>query len=436
MIHRSSKHVAFRNELLRSQAVQPSNALAYELAYASALGLERTARFAGRFWSQPLLRMLTGPFAASIEAAAILTRRSLAAMSAKPAWRIATANMGVEVVPVSIHVADAQPFGDLVHFDKGAKSADQPKILLVAPKSGHYATLLRDTVERLVPDADVYITDWRNARDVPVEAGRFDIEDYVDYLLNWIDVLGPGVHVIGVCQPAPLALVAAAKRETQHNKPQIGSLTLMGGPIDPAAAETEVTRFADRTSMATLQRNTIHRVAHAYAGRGRSVYPGAIQLSAFMSMNPERHAKAFRDQWLDLLHGDETKTTRHDAFYDEYLAVMDMTAEFYLSTVERIFKNKEVARDAFTLHGEQVSFAAMNRTPLFVVEGGLDDVAAPGQCAAALGLTTGLPRRLKRHHVEADAGHYAIFSGSRWRESIAPKVLDFINGQDAARAVQ
>lgn len=413
--------------------MQPPNVLAYELAHASSLNLQRSARLVGRFWSQPAMRALAGPLASSIEAAATMTQRALAAMSAKPDWRIASTVMGKQVVPVTPRVADARPFGDLVHFSKGAKSSGQPKILLVAPKSGHYATLLRDTVERLLPESDLYITDWRNARDIPVEAGRFDVEDYVEYLLNWFDVLGPDVHVIGVCQPAPLALVAAARREAQHNRAQIGSLTLMGGPVDPGAAETEVTRFADRTSMAQLKRTSVHRVPHAYAGKGRSVYPGSIQLSAFMAMNPERHAKAFRDQWFDLAAGDVGKAARHDAFYDEYLAVMDMTAEFYLSTVERIFKNREVARDAFTLRGRPVSLAAMRRTPLFVIEGGRDDVAAPGQCFAALGVTAGLPRRLKRHHVEADAGHYAIFSGSRWRNSIAPRILDFINRQDASR---
>jgi poly(3-hydroxybutyrate) depolymerase len=413
--------------------MQPANVLAYELAHASALNLQRSAKLARRFWSQPFLRVLTGPVAASIEAAAILTQRSLAAMSAKPDWRIATVKMGDEVAPVSVEVADAQPFGDLVHFSKGAKSKGQPKILVVAPKSGHYATLLRDTVERLLPESDLYITDWRNARDVPMEAGQFDVEDYVDYLLNWFDVLGPDVHVVGVCQPAPLALIAAAKREAQHNRAQIGSLTLMGGPIDPGAAETEVTRFADRTSMAQLRRLAVHRVPHAYAGKGRAVYPGSMQLSAFMAMNPERHASAFRNQWLDIATHKAEKVARHNAFYDEYLAVMDMAAEFYLSTVERIFKNKEVACDMFTLHGEPVSLAAMRRTPLFVIEGGRDDVAAPGQCAAALDLAANLPRRLKRHHVEPDAGHYAIFSGSRWRNAIAPKILDFINRQDGAR---
>ena len=246
---------------------------------------------------------------------------------------------------------------------------------------------------------------------------------------------GPNLQVIGVCQPAPLALVAAARREAQHTRAQIGSLTLMGGPIDLGAAETEVTRFADKTSIAQLSRASVHRVPHAYAGRGRAVYPGSLQLSAFTAMNPERHARAFCNQRLDLATRQADKVARHDAFHDEYLAVMDMTAEFYLSTVERIFKNREVAEDRFTLRGAPVSLAAMRLTPLFVVEGGRDNVAAPGQYSAALDVTAGLPRRLKRHHVETDAGHYAIFSGSRWRKSIAPKILDFINRQDAARGV-
>jgi poly(3-hydroxybutyrate) depolymerase len=414
--------------------MQPSNVLAYELAHLSARSIERSAQLAGKFWSQPLMKMFGGPVAASMEAASILTQRSLSALVTKPGWRIDEVRVGLRDVPVNVRIADAQPFGDLIHFDKGRAAKDQPKILLVAPKSGHYATLLRETVARLLPEADVYLTDWRNAREVPVEAGKFDIEDYVDYLLNWFDVLGPDLHVIAVCQPAPLALVAAAKQEQRHNHTTLGSLTLMGGPIDPAAAATEVTEFADRVSIETLKRTSVHRVGHAFAGKGRNVYPGAMQLSAFMAMNLERHTKAFQKQWLDIAKGDEVAAARHNQFYDEYLAVMDMTAEFYLSTVERIFQNREVGRDAFMLHGEHVSVAAMKETPLFIVEGGRDDVAAPGQCAAALDVAKGLPKRLKRHHVELEAGHYAIFSGSRWRNSVAPKILDFIRTRETAKA--
>ena len=409
--------------------MQPTNVLAYELAHLSAQSLRRSAKLAEKFWSHPIMRQFGGPVAASIEAASILTDRSLNAMFSKPGWRIDDVRVGLRDVSVEVKVADAQPFGDLVHFDKGRASEGQPKILLVAPKSGHYATLLRETVLRLLPEADVYITDWRNAREVPVEAGSFDIEDYVDYLLNWFDVLGPDLHVIGVCQPAPLALVAAARQEKRHNHTTLGSLTLVGGPINPHAAPTEVTQFADKVSIDTLKRTSVHRVSHGFPGKGRSVYPGAMQLSAFMSMNLDRHAKAFQKQWLDIANGDEVAAARHNSFYDEYLAVMDMTAEFYLSTVERIFQKCEVGRDAFALRGEHVSIAEMKETPLMVVEGGRDDVAAPGQCAAALNVAKGLPKRLKRHHVELEAGHYAIFSGSRWRNSVAPKILDFIRSR-------
>jgi poly(3-hydroxybutyrate) depolymerase len=414
--------------------MQPTNVLAYELAHLSAQSLRRSAQLAGKFWSLPLMRSFGGPVAASIEAASILTDRSLNAMFSKPGWRIESVGVGLRDVPVRVEIADAQPFGDLVHFSKGDASDRQPKILLVAPKSGHYATLLRETVIRLLPEADVYITDWRNAREVPVEAGSFDIEDYIEYLLNWFDGLGQDLHVIGVCQPAPLALVAAARQEKRHNHTTLGSLTLMGGPINPHAAPTEVTEFADRVSIETLKKTHVHRVSHAYPGKGRNVYPGAMQLSAFVSMNLDRHAKAFQKQWLDIAKGDEVAAARHNQFYDEYLAVMDMTAEFYLSTVERIFQKGEVGADAFTLRGEHVSIAEMKETPLMIVEGGRDDVAAPGQCAAALDIASGLPERLKRHHVEAEAGHYAIFSGSRWRNSVAPKILDFIRSREPGKA--
>ncbi len=410
------------------------NVLAYELAHTSAQSLQRSAALTKRLWSQPMARVMTGPLAAMIEASAELTERSVGAMLSKPDWRITEAQVGRRMAPVRIHPADRQPFGDLLHFDKGEAARGQPKILLVAPKSGHYATLLRDTVDRLLSQADVYVTDWRNARDIPVSAGKFDVEDYVEYLLNWFDLLGPGLNVIGVCQPAPLALVAAARCEAGGDRPPLATLTLMGGPIDPAAAATEVTQFADRVSIETLRQHSIHRVGHAYEGRGRHVYPGALQLSAFMAMNADRHAKAFHDQWLHLARGDEDKATRHDAFYDEYLAVMDMTAEFYLSTVERIFQKREVAADSFHLRGQRVPIGDLRRTPIMTVEGERDDVAAPGQCVAALDIASRLPQRLKRSHVEPDAGHFAIFSGSRWRGNVAPRILDFIETHKPGKA--
>jgi poly(3-hydroxybutyrate) depolymerase len=270
---------------------------------------------------------------------------------------------------------------------------------------------------------------------VPLADGSFDLDDYIDYLIEILHFLGEDVHVIGVCQPAVPVIAAAALMEAAGDRFAPRSMTLMGGPIDTRINPTAVNELATGKSLDWFAENVVMKVPFPHPGAMRDVYPGSMQLSAFMAMNPARHAKAFRNQWLDIATHQDAKVARHNAFYDEYLAVMDMTAEFYLSTVERIFKNKEVARDVFTLHGEPVSLAAMRRTPLFVIEGGRDDVAAPGQCAAALDLTANLPRRLKRRHVEPDAGHYAIFSGSRWRNAIAPKILDFINRQDAARGV-
>ncbi|MBI1339987.1 polyhydroxyalkanoate depolymerase [bacterium] len=410
-----------------------ANLLTYELAHMSIGGLARTAEITHRFWSQPVIRSLSGPMSAAFEAAALLTQRSIVAAQSKPDWRITETVVGDGVSPVELEIANALPFGDLIHFRKLNPPRREPKVLVVAPKSGHFATLLRDTVTRLLPEADVYVTDWRNARDVPVIEGSFDVEGYVAYLLRWFDLLGPDLHVVGVCQPAPLALIAAVEQERTGRAP-LGSLVLMGGPVDPAAAPTEVTKFADSISIDALRRSSIHRVPHAYPGRGRLVYPGAVQLAAFMSMNLDRHSRAFQQQWLDLASGNHAQVDRHNAFYDEYLAVMDMTAEFYLTTVERIFQRREVAANSFVYAGRHVSLEELRGTPLLVVEGGRDDIAAPGQCAAALDLTTRLPKKLKLRHLEAEAGHYAIFSGSKWRSSVAPTILGFMNRFEPAKA--
>lgn len=408
------------------------NLLTYELAHMSIGSLARTAEITSRFWSQPMIRSLSGPLSSAFEAAALLTQRSIAAAQTKPDWRITQTEIDGRLCAVNVESHHEMPFGQLVRFTKAEPPKREPKVLLVAPKSGHFATLLRDTVTRLLPHADVYVTDWLNARDVPVSEGEFDVEDYVAYLLRWFELLGPGLHVIGVCQPAPLALIAAVEQE-RTGRFALGSLTLMGGPVDPAAAPTEVTKFADTVSIDALRRSSIHRVPHAYAGRGRLVYPGAVQLAAFMSMNLDRHSRAFHRQWLDLASGNHEQVERHNAFYDEYLAVMDMTAEFYLSTVERVFQRREVGADAFSYRGRHTAVEELRGTPLLVVEGGRDDIAAPGQCAAALTLARRLPKRLKARHIEADAGHYAIFSGSKWRNSIAPLVLDFINRAEPAK---
>jgi poly(3-hydroxybutyrate) depolymerase len=300
--------------------------------------------------------------------------------------------------------------------------------------SGHYATLLRSTVVSLLPDCDVYITDWHNARDIPVSAGKFDVDDYTLYLVDFMRALGPDIHVVAVCQPAPLSLAATAYLAEQDPAAQPRTLTLIGGPIDPDAAATDVTDFGNRVTMGQLEKSVIQRVGFKYAGAGRVVYPGLQQLSSFMAMNAEKHATAFANQILRVAKGAASDHDKHNKFYDEYLAVMDMTAEFYLSTVERIFKNREIARNEFVVAGKKVDIGKITTVAVKTVEGGKDDISAPGQCVAALDLCTGLPDDKKASYLEPDAGHYGIFAGKSWRNNIRPLVLDFIDANSGAAA--
>jgi poly(3-hydroxybutyrate) depolymerase len=322
----------------------------------------------------------------------------------------------------------------LVQFFVRRRAPMARKILLVAPMSGHYATLLRSTVASLLPDADVFVTDWANARDIPVSAGKFDVEDYTLYLVEFMRALGPDTHVIAICQPAPLTLAATAYLAGEDPDAQPRSLTLIGGPIDPDAAATDVTDFGRRITMGQLEQMAIQRVGFKYKGVGRLVYPGLLQLQSFMSMNAERHSKAFSEQIMRVARGEASDHDAHNRFYDEYLAVMDMTAEFYLSTVERIFKNREIARNEFTVAGKKVDIGAITRVAVKTVEGEKDDISAPGQCVAALKLCTGLPDSKKAWHLEPEAGHYGIFAGKSWRLNIRPLVLNFIDANSGAPA--
>jgi poly(3-hydroxybutyrate) depolymerase len=306
-------------------------------------------------------------------------------------------------------------------------------VLLIAPMSGHYATLLRSTVASLLPDCDVFVTDWHNARDIPVSAGKFDIEDYTLYLVEFLRALGPETHVIAVCQPAPLALAATAYLAGEDPKAQPKTLTLIGGPVDPDAAATDVTDFGRRVTMGQLEQFAVQRVGFKYKGAGRMVYPGLLQLQSFISMNGERHAKAFTEQIMRVAQGEASDHDAHNRFYDEYLAVMDMPAEFYLSTVERIFKEREIAKNAFVVAGKAVDIGAITDVAVMTVEGANDDISAPGQCVAALAMLTGLAEDKKAQHLEPGAGHYGIFAGRSWRLNIRPLVLGFIDKHGSAR---
>ncbi|WP_299737980.1 polyhydroxyalkanoate depolymerase [uncultured Roseobacter sp.] len=385
--------------------------------------------------SYPAFSMIPNPGLAWMTAWGEVTERTFQRMIVKPDWNIpAVPSSDGQDHVVSTEIVMEKDFGDLLHFVVPGRDLPSRKLLLVAPMSGHYATLLRSTVISMLPDADVYITDWHNARDIPVSAGKFDIEDYTLYLVDFMRELGPDTHVIAVCQPAPLTLAATAYLAEEDPKAQPRSLTLIGGPIDPNATPTDVTDFGHRVTMGQLEELMIQRVGFKYPGVGRMVYPGLLQLNSFISMNAEKHSKAFADQIGRVTRGEAADHDKHNRFYDEYLAVMDMTAEFYLSTVERIFKNGEIAKNEFVVKGKKVDIGKITTVAVKTVEGSKDDISAPGQCIAALDLCTGLPDNKKASHVEEGAGHYGIFAGKSWRKNIRPLVLDFIDANSGEPA--
>ena len=378
--------------------------------------------------SYPVWGMVPNPAFNLLAAWGRVTERTFARMTTKPDWGIRT----VVGEDGRDHLVDQErvverPFGDLVRFHVRGRPEKARRVLLVAPMSGHYATLLRSTLASLLPDCEVWVTDWHNARDIPVSEGKFDIEDYTVYLADFMRAIGPDCHVIAVCQPVPLALAAVALLAEEEPGAQPRTLTLIGGPIDPDANATDVTDFGRRVTMGQLEHLALQRVGTSYAGVGRMVYPGLLQLGSFISMNMDRHSSAFRDKIIESAKGTDSERDRFNRFYDEYLAVMDMTAEFYMSTVERVFKDREIARNAFSIEGKPLDFGKITNVAVKIVEGENDDISAPGQCLAALDLLTGLPDSMKASHLEAGAGHYGIFAGRSWRTNIRPLVLDFID---------
>lgn len=378
--------------------------------------------------SYPAFALAPNPALAWMAAWGEVTERSFKRMVAKPDWGIhSVACADGRDHLVSIEKVVERPFGDLIHFHVQGREPKARRVLLVAPMSGHYATLLRSTVISLLPDAEVYITDWHNARDIPVSEGKFDIEDYTLYVVDFMKELGSDINVIAVCQPAPLVLAATAYLAEIDPDAQPSTLTLIGGPIDPDATPTEVTDFGHSVTMGQLEELMIQRVGASYKGIGRRVYPGLLQLTSFISMNLDRHSEAFQNQIMRVMQGEASDHDPHNRFYDEYLAVMDMTAEFYLTTVERIFKAGEIAKNEFIVNGHKVDIGKITNVAVKTVEGENDDISAPGQCVAALRLCTGLPDEKKASHLEPGAGHYGIFAGSSWRNNIRPLVLDFID---------
>lgn len=332
-------------------------------------------------------------------------------------------------VPVDEQVLLCKPFCDLVHFDRDERVCGKrydPKVLIVAPMSGHHATLLRDTVRAMLPEHNTYITDWKDAREVPLALGEFGLDDYIDYVIDFVRYIGENTHVIAVCQPAVPVLAATARMAEAGDPCTPISLTLMGGPIDPRVNPTQVNEHALAHDLDWFRANAIHRVPFPRPGFLREVYPGFLQLSGFLAMNLDRHVGAFQDYFGHLVEGDADGIRQHQRFYDEYLSVMDLPAQFFLDTVERVFQRHALARGELRHRGRRVDCAAITNTALMTVEGEKDDICGVGQTAAAHDLCTGVPIDDRYHYVQPGVGHYGVFNGTRWRTEIQPRIRDMI----------
>ncbi|MFY9511565.1 MAG: polyhydroxyalkanoate depolymerase [Rubrivivax sp.] len=355
-------------------------------------------------------------------AAALEVMRLAEVTHRRPDWGIHEVG-GQAVVE---EVVTSTPFATLRRFAKPG-APEQPKVLILAPMSGHFATLLRDTVRTMLQDHDVHITDWHSGRDIPLAAGRFGLDEYVEHVMNFQRALGPGAHLVAICQPCVAALAATALMSEDQDPATPASLTLMAGPIDCRISPTAVNQLATTKPIAWFEKNLISHVPLPLRGAGRRVYPGFVQLSAFMSMNQQRHIDAFRGYYVSLVEQDDEKSRATRTFYEEYMAVADLPAEFYLETVRLVFQEYALPRGELFWRGRRVNPAAIRRTALVTVEGERDDICAPGQTLAAQDLCTSLRSYLRTHTVQAGVGHYGVFSGRRWQNHIYPMVRDVIH---------
>ena len=347
----------------------------------------------------------------------------------KPEWRINEVEIDGELAEVNVETVMTKPFCNLLHFKRSRSKNPEgdPAVLIVAPYSGHHATLLRDTVRRMLTDFDVYITDWLDARLVPVNQGAFDLDEYVYYLISFLHALNKRVHVMAVCQPS-VPVMGAVSLMSKHKDPLVPlSMTLMGGPIDTRQSPTVVNNLADRHSLSWFETQMIQRVPPRYPGAGRLVYPGFMQLMGFIAMNPRSHMKSYQEYYRDLMVGNEPDAEKHRAFYDEYNAVCDLPAEFYLQTVKVVFQDHALTNGTWKVGSHLIDPSLIESTALLTVEGELDDITGVGQTSAALDLTPNIPADKKKSFIAEGSGHYGIFSGSRWRDHIFPVVADFIN---------
>ena len=401
----------------------------------AAYELQRQLSRPVRLWANALEQVYSSPYnpltdtwvgksvAASAEIMARLTQNYM-----KPAFGLPTTEVDGQTVSVNEEILLRKPFCNLLRFRRDTLRRD-PKVLVVAPMSGHFATLLRGTVEALLPEHDVHITDWIDAREVPLGQGNFDLDDYIDYVIEFCRYLGPDVHIIAVCQPSVPVMGAMSLMAADKDPRQPRSFTLMGGPIDTRISPTTPNDLAMRNSMMWFRQNVISTVPFNYPGAMRRVYPGFLQLTSFISMNLDRHINAHLRQFEHLVKGDDDSAESHRTFYDEYLAVMDLTAEFYLQTIQVVFKEHQLPRGVWVSRGRPIDPSAIE-TALMTVEGELDDISGVGQTKAAHTLTPNIPGARRAHWEQPRVGHYGIFNGRKWREQIMPRVRSFIREND------
>ncbi len=344
----------------------------------------------------------------------------------EPEWGLHSTEINHKTVDIAQQVVYQKPFCNLLHFRRLTYQAQQPRVLIIAPLSGHFATLLRGTVKEFLPDHETYITDWRNVREVPTSEGTFSFDDYVEYIMEFISFLGPNIHVISVCQPCVPALVALSVMHMECDKNVPSSITLMGGPVDARISPTEVNDYASDKDLEWFEKNVICTVPKGFAGTGQSVYPGFIQLSGFLSMNMDSHINKHFKFFDDLVKGDGDSAEDHRQFYNEYLAVMDMPSDYYLDTIRKVFLEYKLADGTMEYRGKLIDLNAITKTAMLTVEGENDDITGRGQTSAALDLCDKLANSKKQHYEQKDVGHYGIFNGRKFRENIAPLIKGFI----------
>jgi poly(3-hydroxybutyrate) depolymerase len=406
---------------------------AYELGYAALTPARMAAGLGARFWRSSL-NPIADTWVARSTAAAFDVFENATRRYPKPDWDLDATVVDGATIPVSIEIAVEKSFCNLLRFrrDEAAlekvrgRTIGDPKTLIVAPLSGHYATLLRGTVEAMLPEHDVYITDWANARSVPLAAGRFDLNDYVDYLIAFLRRIGPGAHAMAVCQPGPALLAAAAIMAEDDDPCRPASMTIMGSPIDARRSPTVPNLLAHQRPYEWFERNMIYTTPAPYPGVMRRVYPGFVQLYSFLSMNHDRHVNAHYDYFKHLVAGDGDSADKHRSFYDEYLSVLDLTEEFYLQTIREVFQEFSLAEGKFMHRGRRVKPEAIVDIALLTVEGENDDISGIGQTQAAHDLCANLPASLKADYIQPGVGHYGVFNGGRWRKEIQPRVASFM----------